>query len=218
MPAQHPGPLVSQKQILQKGGDEGFPIHPLVWLNSGFLVRYKPCKSAARPLSSLLFFEPIFPKRLSKPLFFIGMNPLIFREYDIRGRVNPDLGPEKVERLGRALGAYYHGHGARRLVLARDCRPSSPEIALHLEHALIQSGFHVIDIGVCPTPVLYFALRHLKADGGIMVTASHNPPEFNGLKICLGNHTIFGAEIQKVRRLAEAGDAVVGQGAGTPGK
>ena len=211
MPAQHFRSLASQKQILHKGANEGFPSHPLVWLNSGFLVKYKPCKSAARPLL-LIFFEPIFPTRLSKPLIFIGRNPLAFREYDIRGRVDSDFRPEKVERLGRALGAYYHGHGARRLVLARDCRPSSPEIAHHLEEALIQSGCQVFDIGVCPTPVLYFALRHLKADGGIMVTASHNPPEFNGLKICLGNHTIFGAEIQKVRRMVEAGDAVVGQG------
>ncbi|MGQ9688989.1 MAG: phosphomannomutase/phosphoglucomutase [Desulfobaccales bacterium] len=140
------------------------------------------------------------------------MNPLIFREYDIRGRVEPDLAPEKVERLGRALGAYFRRHGAQRLALAQDCRPSSPAIAAHLAQVLVESGCRVIDIGVCPTPVLYFAIRELKAAGGVMVTASHNPPEFNGFKICLGNQTIFGAEIQQVRRLAEAGDAVVGQG------
>jgi phosphomannomutase / phosphoglucomutase len=140
------------------------------------------------------------------------MNPLIFREYDIRGRVDPDLTPDKVDRLGRALGAYFHRHGAQRLALAQDCRQSSPDIAAHLSQVLAESGCQVIDIGVCPTPVLYFAIRKLQAAGGVMVTASHNPPEFNGFKVCLGNHTIFGAEIQKIGRMAEAGDRVSGRG------
>lgn len=140
------------------------------------------------------------------------MNPLIFREYDIRGRVDPDLTPDKVDRLGRALGAYFHRHGAQSLALAQDCRESSPDIAAHLAQVLVESGCQVIDIGVCPTPVLYFAIRQLQAAGGVMVTASHNPPEFNGFKVCLGNHTIFGAEIQKIGRMAEAGDRVSGRG------
>jgi len=140
------------------------------------------------------------------------MNPLIFREYDIRGLVDRDLAPDQVFRLGRALGCYYHQHRARRIVVGQDCRASSPEVAGVLQRALVGSGCDIIDIGVCPTPVLYFAIRHLKADGGVMVTASHNPPEFNGFKICLGYSTIFGAEIQKLRVLSEDGENITGPG------
>ncbi|MBW2123664.1 MAG: phosphomannomutase/phosphoglucomutase [Deltaproteobacteria bacterium] len=140
------------------------------------------------------------------------MNPAIFREYDIRGRVADDLTPEQVYRLGRALGTYFTRRGKRRIVVGQDCRLSSPEVAGRMQAALVDCGCQVIDIGVCPTPILYFAVRHLAAKGGVMVTASHNPPEFNGFKICCGPHTLFGAEIQKLRKLALAGDFVSGPG------
>jgi len=140
------------------------------------------------------------------------MNPLIFREYDIRGRVGEDLGPQQVEILGRALGTYFRRQGTTRLVVGQDCRLSSPEFARRLIKALTACGCRVTDIGVCPTPVLYFGVRHLKAEGGVMVTASHNPPEFNGFKICRGFHTIYGAEIQKIFEIAQAG--VFANGAG----
>ncbi len=140
------------------------------------------------------------------------MNPFIFREYDIRGLAARDLAPPQVERLGRALGAYFQGQNCRRIILGRDCRLSSPAISQTLAAALAASGGEIIDVGVCPTPVLYFAVRHFEANGGVMVTASHNPPEFNGLKICRGWQTIFGAEIQKLRALAENGDRVTGRG------
>jgi phosphomannomutase/phosphoglucomutase len=140
------------------------------------------------------------------------MNPLIFREYDIRGRVGEDLDPRKVDLLGRAMGTYFRRQGIARLVVGQDCRLSSPEFAQTLIKALAACGCGVTDIGVCPTPVLYFGVRHLEAEGGVMVTASHNPPEFNGFKICRGFHTIYGAEIQKIYEIAQAG--VFANGAG----
>ncbi|MBM4285824.1 MAG: phosphomannomutase/phosphoglucomutase [Deltaproteobacteria bacterium] len=144
------------------------------------------------------------------------MNPSIFREYDVRGRVDRDLDDAGVTRLGRALGAYYRRQGKSRIVVARDCRESSPRWRDLLVAALARSGCQVLDIGLNPSPVLYFGVRHLAADGGVMVTASHNPPEFNGFKILNGHHTIFGAEIQELRRLAEAGASVAGEGTVQP--
>jgi phosphomannomutase/phosphoglucomutase len=140
------------------------------------------------------------------------MNPLIFREYDIRARVGIDLTSPEVFRLGRALGTYFRRQGKRRLVVGRDCRPSSPEWGEQLMAALAAAGCQVLDIGVCPTPVLYFAVRHLQAEGGVIVTASHNPPDFNGFKICNGFQTIFGPEIQKLYRIALEGAFVSGPG------
>ncbi len=140
------------------------------------------------------------------------MQPHIFREYDIRARVGVDLDEAGVYRLGRALGVYFSRQGRRRLAVGRDCRESSPAWRAALARALLDSGLKLIDVGVVPTPVLYFAVRHLGVDGGIVITASHNPPEFNGFKICAGPHTIFGEEIQKLRRLAEAGEMVSGTG------
>ena len=131
------------------------------------------------------------------------MNPLIFREYDIRARVEIDLTAEEVNRLGRALGVYYRRQGKRRVVVGHDCRLSSPQWQERLVEGLVASGCQVVDIGMCPTPVLYFAVRHLYADGGVIVTASHNPPEFNGFKICNGYHTIFGEEIQNLLGLMQ---------------
>jgi len=140
------------------------------------------------------------------------MNPLIFREYDIRARVDEDLSIKEVYLLGRALGTYYRRQGKRLVAVGRDCRLSSPEWQARLMEALAACGCLVVDIGLCPTPVLYFAIRHLNAEGGIIVTASHNPPEFNGFKICNGYHTIFGEEIQELRRLVQGGEFINGHG------
>lgn len=140
------------------------------------------------------------------------MNPSIFREYDIRGLIDPDLVPENVRLLGMAFGAYFHYYKARRIVLGQDCRLSSPPIALEIAEALKNSGCSIIDLGVCPTPAMYFAIHYFQADGGIMVTASHNPPEFNGFKICLGKQTIFGREIQKIRQISQGRQFVRGKG------
>lgn len=140
------------------------------------------------------------------------MKAHIFREYDIRGVVPEELNRENARRLGRAIGTYYSNHGARRITLGRDCRLSSPELAEGLSEGLRSSGVDVVDLGQIPTPLLYFSLHHLEPDGGVQITGSHNPPEFNGFKICLGKGTLYGDEIQAIREIGEAG--VLTEGAG----
>jgi len=140
------------------------------------------------------------------------MNKEIFREYDIRGILDQDFDLADVDAVGRGFGTYLHQHGGKTAVIGRDCRLSSPAIREVLVKALMQAGVRTIDVGICPTPVFYFALHHLKVDGGMMVTASHNPPQYNGFKVSLGTESIFGEEIQNFRRLLEKGGFVSGQG------
>ncbi len=143
------------------------------------------------------------------------MNPAIFREYDIRGRFPEDLNKDTVNRLGLAIGTYYLARGARRITLGRDCRLSSPELRDALAGGLTETGMEVVDVGMVPTPLLYFSIVHLETDGGIQITGSHNPPEYNGLKICLGKATIYGKEIQRIKEISEAGDFSRGTGSKT---
>ncbi len=140
------------------------------------------------------------------------MKPHIFREYDIRGTVPDELNEETVRLIGSALGAYYRNKGATRISLGRDCRLSSPDLAAWLSSALVASGMEIVDIGMVPTPVLYFSIHRLGVDGGIQITGSHNPPAFNGFKVCLGEMSVYGEEIQKIRQLAESGKLKVGAG------
>src|SRR5512138_3643606 len=112
-----------------------------------------------------------------------AVNPTIFRAYDIRGIVNVDLSETVYHTLGRAAGTYFRRRGGRRIVVARDARLTSPAYAAALIAGLRSTGCDVVDIGMGPTPLMYFALAFLKADGGAVVSASHNPPEFNGLKL-----------------------------------
>lgn len=140
------------------------------------------------------------------------MKKEIFREYDIRGVVGRDFDLADAGSLGKGYGAYLQRHGGRRAVVGRDCRLSSPEVGDALIDGLLAAGIDVVDLGVCPSPLVYYGIRHLAADGGVMVTASHNPPEYNGFKICLGTDTIFGEEIQNLRRLIEAGEFPSGEG------
>ncbi len=140
------------------------------------------------------------------------MNPHIFREYDIRGRVPDELNQETVHRLGLSFGTYFHSQGASKITLGRDCRLSSQELRDSLLRGLLESGVDVLDVGMVPTPLLYFSLHHFKVDGGIQITGSHNPPEYNGFKISLGKATIYGKEIQKIREIGEAGKFRNGKG------
>ncbi len=143
------------------------------------------------------------------------MNWNIFREYDIRGRVDEDLIPEVVETLGRGYATMMireKGIPSPKIALGRDCRLSSDRLRDNLVTGLTQSGCRVIDIGVCPTPLLYYALFNLKVDGGLMITGSHNPPEFNGFKVCVGKETIYGPLIRHLGEIMEQGDFVTGKG------
>lgn len=140
------------------------------------------------------------------------INPQIYKEYDIRGVVDKDLTPEIVRRLGQGFGTHMAHSGYKELVVGRDGRLSSKSFSEALIDGLISTGCNVVDIGLCPTPVYYFSIFHLNEDGGMMVTGSHNPPEFNGFKISVGKSTIFGEEIQNLGRLIEKGEFISGRG------
>jgi len=140
------------------------------------------------------------------------MNPEIFREYDIRGVIGQDIKEDEFIGMGKGFGTYFTHLAKKRIVVARDCRLSSSRIRDGVTEGLVSTGCEIVDVGICPTPTFYFAVRHLEADGGVMITASHNPPRYNGFKICKGYDTIYGKEIQKVRRLIEEADYVKGKG------
>ena len=128
----------------------------------------------------------------------------IFREYDIRGVVGLDLDAATAERIARGFATYLGRAGIGRAVIGHDNRASSPDLYAAVIQGLTATGCDIIGIGLAITPMLYFALHHFELQGGVMVTASHNPPEFNGFKLCFGPGTLYGAQIQEVRELAEA--------------
>ncbi|NKE70969.1 phosphomannomutase/phosphoglucomutase [Candidatus Manganitrophus noduliformans] len=136
----------------------------------------------------------------------------IFREYDIRGVYGTVLTEKVAEEIGKAFATLIRRSGGKKISLGYDIRLSSPSLREALLAGLLSTGIDVVDIGACPTPVLYFSLFNLQVDGGVMITASHNPAEFNGFKLCRGKGTLFGAEIQQVRTMAESGDFDRGKG------
>lgn len=133
----------------------------------------------------------------------------IFREYDVRGLVGSDLTPEGVELLGKGLGTMVARAEGSTVVVGRDARESSPPFRDALIKGLTSCGIHVIDVGVVPTPVVYFAANTLPVDGLAMITGSHNPSEYNGFKMGVGKTTFYGQTIQELRALIERGDFVV---------
>ncbi len=140
------------------------------------------------------------------------INPLIFREYDIRGRVEEDLNPETVLSIGKGFGTYAVRNGVVSLMLGRDCRLSSPSLRDAMAEGLLSTGVNVVDVGVCPTPLLYFSIMQFGGDGGVMITGSHNPPEFNGFKMCVGASTLYGGKIREIRKIIEQGVFESGRG------
>jgi len=122
----------------------------------------------------------------------------MFREYDIRGIAGEDMTEEDVILIGKGVGTFLQQQGRKKLSVGRDCRLTSPAYAERIIEGLRSTGCDVIDIGVCPTPVFYFSIQHFNLEGGVMVTASHNPPEYNGFKLCDMLDSIHGADIQKV--------------------
>ncbi|MBI4528757.1 MAG: phosphomannomutase/phosphoglucomutase [Deltaproteobacteria bacterium] len=134
------------------------------------------------------------------------MNPSVFREYDIRGLAEKDFDESFARLLGKVLGTVIKARGGRRAAVGRDCRFTSGAYAQAVVDGLVSAGLHVYDIGMCPTPLLYFSLFHLDLDGGVQITASHNPSEYNGFKLCVGKETLYGAQIQEIRVKMENAD------------
>ena len=133
------------------------------------------------------------------------INPNIFREYDIRGIVDKDLTPDVVRTLGRAMGTYFRSHGQRKVAIGRDCRLSSPAYGEALGEGLRAAGCDTVDLGTVPTPLLYFAIFYKNYEAGVMITGSHNPPEYNGFKMMSGHDTLYGETIQEIYRIIRDG-------------
>jgi phosphomannomutase / phosphoglucomutase len=142
-----------------------------------------------------------------------SLPPEIFKAYDIRGIVDKTLTADIVERIGQALGSEARKRSQNKFVIGRDGRLSGPGLAAALARGIARSGCDVVDVGMVPTPVVYFAIQHLGAGSGVAVTGSHNPPDYNGLKMVIGGETLSGEAIQKLRARIEASDLAAGEGA-----
>ncbi len=140
----------------------------------------------------------------------------IFREYDIRGIVDDDLTEDAVHLVGKGLGTMVRGAGGSSVVVGRDCRLSGERFARQVTRGLNEVGVDAVDLGIVPTPLTYFAANTLEVDGLCMITGSHNPPEYNGLKVGVGKTTLHGGEIQDLRRLVQSGRFAGGRGATRP--
>lgn len=140
------------------------------------------------------------------------MNQNIFREYDIRGIVGEQLTDETVEKIGLALGTFFNQNGAKRIAIGYDARESGTRFRDLLVKGFNATGCDAVLIGRVPTPVLYHTVFTKNVDGGVMITGSHNPPDHNGFKICLGKQTLFGSQIQEIKQIALSGEFSKGEG------
>jgi phosphomannomutase/phosphoglucomutase len=140
------------------------------------------------------------------------MNKGIFREYDIRGVAGVDILDEDVKNIGKAYGTLLYQKGRNQVSVGRDCRLTSERYADLFIQGVLSTGCDVVDIGMCPTPVLYFSIHHLDLEGGAMITASHNPPEYNGFKLMNGNDSIHSQGLQEIRKVIESNAYITGSG------
>jgi len=140
------------------------------------------------------------------------VNPGIFREYDIRGIAGKDILDADVIDIGKAYGTLLIKQNKKTVSVGRDCRETSEKFTQLFIDGIISTGCSVIDIGTCPTPVLYFSIHHLNLEGGAMVTASHNPPEYNGFKLLSGTDSIHSQGLQDIRRIVEKQAFIKGSG------
>lgn len=140
------------------------------------------------------------------------MNQQIFREYDIRGLVGTDLTEKSVKILAHSIGTYFKQNNVKRVSIGYDARESSPIFSEIFNQAMNDSGLDVLNIGLVPTPLLYFTLFTEDVDGGVMITGSHNPAEFNGFKLCLNKTTLHGEQIQEIKEIALSEDLLSGEG------
>ena len=136
------------------------------------------------------------------------IKPEIFREYDIRGVVDKDLTQNTVELIGKGIGTYFRRHSKKEVALGRDHRLSSPLYSEALSKGLLSTGCEIVELGIIPTPLLYFAIYHKKMEAGVMITGSHNPPEYNGFKIMVGEETLYGEDIQSIFRIIQDNDFI----------
>jgi phosphomannomutase/phosphoglucomutase len=132
------------------------------------------------------------------------LKPEIFRQYDIRGIVDKDLTQETVEILGKAIGTYFRQHNRSHVAVGMDCRLSSPAFSESLNKGLLSTGCDITELGTVPTPLLYFAIFYKKMDAGVMITGSHNPPEYNGFKMMSGEDTLYGPAIQDIFQIIDS--------------
>ena len=143
----------------------------------------------------------------------MALSQHIFREYDIRGVTGKDLTPDVARAVARGYAAFLADAGVNgEIAVGRDNRPSGTELHRELVAGLVESGLDVVDIGIVPTPLAYWAQANLKVAGGIQITGSHNPPEFNGFKLGIGTRSIYGKDIQRIYEIAAAGKFPSGKG------
>ncbi len=140
------------------------------------------------------------------------MHPGIFREYDIRGIAGEEITAQDANAVGKAYGSMLSVQGRKKVSVGRDCRKTSDEFSKAFVDGVLSTGCDVTDIGVCPTPVLYFSIHHLSLEGGAMITASHNPPEYNGFKLMSGLDSIHSQGLQDIRKIIEDQAYVTGNG------
>lgn len=146
------------------------------------------------------------------------LNPVIFREYDIRGVVGKDFDEAFARALGQSLAVYIHEKnpsGTRTVAVGYDARLSSPALSQAVIDGFTSSGYNVLKLGLVTTPICYFSTFQLPVDGAVMITGSHNPPEYNGFKISVGKSTIYGSEIQAVGEILKRGKFLSGSGKAT---
>jgi len=138
----------------------------------------------------------------------VKIKPEIFRQYDIRGIVDKDLTQDTVELLGKGIGTYFRRNKRKEVALGRDCRLSSPDFSEALSRGLLSTGCQITDLGVIPTPLLYFTMYNKKMEAGVMITGSHNPPEYNGFKMMVGEETLYGEAIQDIFTIIKDNDFI----------
>jgi len=137
--------------------------------------------------------------------FFLEMDRQIFREYDIRGIAGREIDGNTANLIGRAFATMVRDSGGKKVVVGRDNRESGPALLKELLAGISDGGVDAVYIGEIPTPLLYYAVNKLDCDGGISVTASHNPPQFNGFKVMVGKDAIYGKRIQEIADIIESG-------------
>ena len=140
------------------------------------------------------------------------MNPYIFREYDIRGIVKKDLRDQDVYLIGRAFATYINKKGAQNIAISGDIRESTPAIKESFTNGMLDSGVNVLDIGIVPTPANYYSMYKLQIDGAVQITGSHNPPEFNGIKLSFNKKPFYGQDIQNLLEIIKEQSFVNGKG------